>query len=153
VRRHSLQSLLDAPCGDFHWMRHVDWHPASDMWEPTLCTISSSITAANIRCRIHGARLLRDRLPDVDAWLARDLMIHFPDEAVRTAINQFRRPPSAISWRPPIRTRDKIRHQVWPGATPQPVRAAFGFAPAKSCARTTIRTPDGYRVWRRSDIE
>jgi hypothetical protein len=34
--------------------------------------------------------VLRDPLPGVDAWLARDLMIHFPDEAVRAALNQFR---------------------------------------------------------------
>src|SRR5258708_32623 len=25
AHRHSIRSLLDAPCGDFHWMRHVDW--------------------------------------------------------------------------------------------------------------------------------
>src|SRR5882757_543401 len=25
ARRHSIRSLLDAPCGDFHWMRHVEW--------------------------------------------------------------------------------------------------------------------------------
>jgi hypothetical protein len=35
--------------------------------------------------------VLRDNLPGVNAWLARDLMIHFPDEAIRMAINQFRR--------------------------------------------------------------
>ena len=35
--------------------------------------------------------VLCDPLPDVDAWLARDLMIHFPDEAIRHALNQFRR--------------------------------------------------------------
>jgi hypothetical protein len=34
--------------------------------------------------------VLHDRLPDVNAWLARDLMIHFPDQAVRAALNQFR---------------------------------------------------------------
>src|ERR1700730_6843318 len=25
VQRHSVHSLLDAPCGDFHWMKHVHW--------------------------------------------------------------------------------------------------------------------------------
>jgi hypothetical protein len=35
--------------------------------------------------------VLRDPLPDVEAWLARDLMIHFPDEAIWSALNQFRR--------------------------------------------------------------
>jgi hypothetical protein len=35
--------------------------------------------------------VLREPLPNVEAWLARDLMIHFPDEAIRHALNQFRR--------------------------------------------------------------
>jgi hypothetical protein len=35
--------------------------------------------------------VLRDSLPRVDAWLARDLMIHFPDKAIWTALEQFRR--------------------------------------------------------------
>jgi hypothetical protein len=35
--------------------------------------------------------VLKDPLPQVDAWLAQDLMIHFPGEAVRTALKQFRR--------------------------------------------------------------
>ena len=35
--------------------------------------------------------VLSDLLPPVDSWFARDLMIHFPDEAVRTALDQFRR--------------------------------------------------------------
>jgi len=34
--------------------------------------------------------VLTDPLPPVDSWLARDLMIHFPDEAIRTALDQFR---------------------------------------------------------------
>ena len=25
VQRHSISSLLDAPCGDFHWMQYVEW--------------------------------------------------------------------------------------------------------------------------------
>ena len=25
VQRHSIQSLLDAPCGDFHWMKLLMW--------------------------------------------------------------------------------------------------------------------------------
>ena len=35
-------------------------------------------------------QLVSDLLPYVDAWLARDLMIHFPDEAIRSALYQFR---------------------------------------------------------------
>jgi hypothetical protein len=35
-------------------------------------------------------------LPDVDGWLARDLMIHFPNDAVWAALDQFKN--SSISY-------------------------------------------------------
>jgi hypothetical protein len=90
VDRHSVRSILDAPCGDFNWMRHVQW--------PTgLKYIGGDIVCDLIvdnRRKYPGVEflelnVLQDALPDVEAWLARDLMIHFPDKAVWTAINQF----------------------------------------------------------------
>jgi hypothetical protein len=73
-------------------MRHVQW-PTDFRY------IGADIVADLIvdnRGKYHGIEfieldVLRDQLPDVDAWLARDLMIHFPDEAIRSALNQFRR--------------------------------------------------------------
>jgi hypothetical protein len=35
--------------------------------------------------------ILRDALPDVHAWFARDLMIHFPNKAIWTAIDRFQK--------------------------------------------------------------
>ena len=91
VRRHSLASLLDAPCGDFHWMQYVEWPPA---FRYIGADIVSDLIAKN-RAQFPGVEfveldVLSDPLPDVDAWLARDLMIHFPDQAIWTALKQFR---------------------------------------------------------------
>jgi hypothetical protein len=92
VRRHSVHSLLDAPCGDFHWMRHVDW-PSGFRYVGA--DIVQDLIIDNRRKypdnEFMELDVLRDRLPGVDAWLARDLMIHFPDEAIRLAISQFQR--------------------------------------------------------------
>ena len=92
VRRHSIRSLLDAPCGDFHWMQYVRW-PAD--CEYVGADIVRDLVIENRR-KYPGVKfleldVLRDGLPDVDAWLARDLMIHFPDDAIWTVLNQFRR--------------------------------------------------------------
>lgn len=92
VRRHSVQSLLDAPCGDFHWMRHVHWlsgfrYVGGDIVHDLIIENRRKYPDIDFL----ELDVLCDPLPDVDAWLARDLMIHFPDEAVRTAINQFRK--------------------------------------------------------------
>jgi hypothetical protein len=92
VRRHSIGALLDAPCGDFHWMRHVPW-PAG--FKYIGADIVPDLVIENRRkypgFEFMELDVLCDPLPDVDAWLARDLMIHFPDEAIRHALNQFRR--------------------------------------------------------------
>lgn len=92
VQRHSLASLLDAPCGDFHWMRHVEW-PARFRYLGA--DIVHDLIVQN-RTRYPTTEfvelnVLEDPLPAVDGWLARDLMIHFPDDAVWAALNQFRK--------------------------------------------------------------
>jgi hypothetical protein len=92
VRRHSIRSLLDAPCGDFHWMRHVQWPTG---FKYIGADIVPDLIVDN-RSKYPGIEfieldVLHDRLPNIDVWLARDLMIHFPDIAVRSALNQFRR--------------------------------------------------------------
>jgi hypothetical protein len=91
AQRHGLGSLLDAPCGDFHWMRHVEWPPR---FRYIGADIVHDLVVAN-RTRYPTTEfmeldVLRDPLPAVDGWLARDLMIHFPDDAVWAALTQFR---------------------------------------------------------------
>ena len=91
VRRRAIRSLLDAPCGDFHWMQYVEWPPS---FRYIGADIVHDLIAEN-RVQFPGVAFLEldvlsDPLPDVDAWLARDLMIHFPDRAIWTALKQFR---------------------------------------------------------------
>lgn len=91
VRAQSIASLLDAPCGDYHWMQHVAW---PDGFRYVGADIVRELIAEN-RSKYPGVEfveldVLTDDFPDVDAWFARDLMIHFPDAAVRTAIGKFR---------------------------------------------------------------
>ncbi len=92
VARNAIGSLLDAPCGDFHWMQHVRW---PDGFRYIGGDIVGDLIADNQRAypgvTFIALDVLHDPLPDVEAWLARDLMIHFPDAAVWTALEQFRR--------------------------------------------------------------
>ena len=86
VRRQSIHSLLDAPCGDFHWMQHVQWprgfrYVGGDIVPDLIVENRGKYPGVDFM----ELDVLRDRLPDVDAWLARDLMIHFPDDAIRSA--------------------------------------------------------------------
>ena len=92
VQRHCISSLLDAPCGDFHWMRYVEW---PDGFRYIGADIVHDLILGNRgkypETEFMELNVLSDPLPPVDSWFARDLMIHFPNEAIRTALDQFRR--------------------------------------------------------------
>ena len=157
AHRHSLHSLLDAPCGDFNWMQHVMWPPG---FRYVGADIVHELIAEN-RHRYPAVEfieldVLRDPLPAVDGWLARDLMIHFPDVAVRAALDQFRK--SGIRYLlattyPNIRENidikfGQVRHLnlcAPPFALPPPLEVLLEDDDPK--------TGRVIGVWRRSDLE
>ncbi len=157
VQRHSVQSLLDAPCGDFHWMQHMKW-PAGFRYIGG--DIVHDLIVENGRkypdVEFMELDVLADTLPPVDAWLARDLMIHFPDEAIRAALKQFRR--SKINYLlattyPHARQNADIRFgQVRHLNLCAP---PFGFPPPFQILREDDDPKTGrvVGVWRRLDIE
>ena len=85
-------SLLDAGCGDFHWMAHVD---LGDI-EYRGVDVVPELIARNVD--LHGAPgrsfsladLTRDPLPEADAILCRDVFIHLPHEYILRALSNFR---------------------------------------------------------------
>jgi hypothetical protein len=79
LRRHGVASLLDLPCGDFHWMAEV---PLGDV-RYTGADIVPELVARNRLLYGDGERrrflrldATRDRLPAADLVLCRDLLIH-----------------------------------------------------------------------------
>jgi hypothetical protein len=92
VQRHSISSLLDAPCGDFHWMQYVEWpsgfrYVGADIVHDLIVENRKNHPTTEFL----KLDVLSDPLPEVDGWLARDLMIHFPDQAVWATLDQFRK--------------------------------------------------------------
>jgi SAM-dependent methyltransferase len=87
------RSLLDAPCGDFNWMRHVDLGGV----EYTGADVVPELIARNRRA--HGgpgrtfvvADVTRDRLPRVDVILCRDCFIHLSFRDINAALANFKR--------------------------------------------------------------
>jgi len=91
LRRFGVSSVLDVPCGDFNWMRHVDLSGI----EYTGADIVAELVAANEAAWSAPSRrfltldLLRDSLPEVDLILCRDCLFHFSHSDVFRALERF----------------------------------------------------------------
>jgi hypothetical protein len=91
-----VTSLLDAACGDFNWLRHVDLSGINY----TGADIVPALIARNQKLYGHKERafivlnLIKDRLPTVDAILCRDLFIHLSCSHIRAAIDNFKQSKS-----------------------------------------------------------
>lgn len=91
LRSIDARSLLDAPCGDFNWMSHVDLSGI----DYTGADIISKLIRQNQKKfpskKFIVADITLDPLPAADVVLCRDCFIHLPNELVLSAINNFRK--------------------------------------------------------------
>jgi hypothetical protein len=96
--RVGARSLYDAPCGDYHWMRHVALPEG-------LAYIGADIVAPMIDAlqRDHGgdgrrfvvADIVTDPPPVVDVWLCRESLFHLSLDEARRVIAHWRASPIA----------------------------------------------------------
>jgi len=89
--KYGIKSLLDAPCGDFHWMKHVagslDRYVGVDIVRDLIDRNERLYAAERIRFLCAG--IVADRLPTADAVLCRDCFIHLPTHLIRAALANF----------------------------------------------------------------
>jgi hypothetical protein len=89
----NIKSILDAPCGDFHWMRLVDLGVEKYIG----VDIVADLVAHNRRMYGSPVREFRvldittDELPAVDLILCRDCLIHLSFELIHAAIANFKK--------------------------------------------------------------
>jgi hypothetical protein len=93
VRRVGARTLLDAPCGDFAWMRTIvgtfDRYHGVDI-VPALVEANRARYASET-VTFACADLTTDPLPASDLVLCRDCFIHLPTSSIQAAIANFRR--------------------------------------------------------------
>ena len=87
-----VNSILDAPCGDFNWMRALKWPRKIEYIGADI--VPDLVTELIERYEEPGRRFLHldiavDEIPDVDLWLCRDALFHFPFEMGKKVIEQF----------------------------------------------------------------
>jgi len=90
----AAQTILDAPCGDFHWFRAIEWEVAisyigGDIVQPLVEQNQSLYGAPNRR--FVEINIIHDKLPSADLWLCRDCLFHLSNRDIMLAIDNFLR--------------------------------------------------------------
>jgi hypothetical protein len=99
VERYAIKSIIDVPCGDFNWFRHVELpagvhYTGADIVKPLIernCQLHSNHNRSFIQLDI-----TKDKLPSADLLLCRDLLFHLSNAQVLAAIDNIR--DSRIVW-------------------------------------------------------
>jgi SAM-dependent methyltransferase len=98
LRRRGVRTLLDLPCGDFHWMQHVDLggvgYIGGDVVEDAIASCNQHHADESHRFAVID--LLRDPLPECDLVFCRDCLVHLPYEDIFCAIANIKR--SSANW-------------------------------------------------------
>lgn len=91
LSRLGVRSLVDAPCGDFNWMRML----ALDLDDYVGVDVVPGIVAANVHAYAGANRrflqldFTRDALPQADAILCRDGLVHLSFADIAGALGNF----------------------------------------------------------------
>ena len=92
LRRYNIRSLLDAPCGDFAWMKNVTFdaeitYIGADIVHELVDRLQKEFSAP--QRRFMRLDLMSDELPKADILICRDCFIHLSNSQVLQALTNF----------------------------------------------------------------
>jgi SAM-dependent methyltransferase len=157
LHRHNVTSLLDAPCGDWNWMQHIDLTGIEYFGADIVPTV---IAANQQRFERPGvsfavADLTRDRLSSVEAIICRDCLVHGSYHDISEILANFRR--TGATWLllntfPEVENnRNQFTGARWRRLNFQ--LPPFNFPdPVEAIADGGDVTPSQLSLWRMSDL-
>jgi len=157
IRDLAVRVLLDVPCGDWNWMRHVDLPVDRYIGGDLLPSIVERNRArfGSERHQFREIDLCTDRLPDADLLLCRDALIHFANADIWRAINNVARSKitflATTTFPATPRNKDLISGIRWRHLNLQ--AAPFNFPPPLTSLPDGFNRPDKVlSIWRVSDL-
>jgi SAM-dependent methyltransferase len=93
LRKLSVTSLLDAPCGEASWINQADLRArfiGVDIVPALIERLQVRAAAGEINGEYHRADITRDPLPGCDAILCRDALVHRSFANIERAVANFR---------------------------------------------------------------
>ena len=90
LEKHNLQSMLDAPCGDYSWMSMTEL-PANFKYvgADIVTALVDSNKSKYPNVEFHCLDITSDCLPDVDVLFCRDCLIHFSFDDIKKAFKNI----------------------------------------------------------------
>jgi SAM-dependent methyltransferase len=93
IEKLEIKSILDAPCGDFHWMKEIDLNLeqyigcdiVSDLIE------KNKIKYGNEKIDFFTLNLAKDDLPKTDLIFCRDCLVHLSYEDTIAVLKNFKK--------------------------------------------------------------
>lgn len=93
VQDFNIQSILDAPCGDFHWLSTLDLpvekYTGVDILEDMVNALQKNF--GDQQKRFIFADICEDGLPYADLIICRDCFVHFSFDDIFRALQVFKR--------------------------------------------------------------
>ena len=97
VRAFNASSMLDAPCGDFHWQKEMELelqHYVGADIVPDIIRMNQRKYGNHIR-QFRILDITKDELPRSDIILCRDCLVHFQFKKIVAALRNFKRSDSS----------------------------------------------------------
>lgn len=92
IKKLSVETILDAPCGDFNWMKFVEFpeqvkYIGGDIVQELIDDLASRFAKPGYG--FIRMDFVEDPLPEADLWLCRHALFHLPNSDINTILAKF----------------------------------------------------------------
>lgn len=93
LKKYKIGTLVDVPCGDFHWMSQINLQDVTylggDIVDDIIKKNNQRYASNNVKFKVID--LISDPLPACDALIVRDCIIHLSNDLVIKALKNIKK--------------------------------------------------------------
>jgi hypothetical protein len=92
LKKYNIKSILDIPCGDFNWFKHINLDQITYTGADIVKNLveQNNLKYKNNNVSFTHLDLITDTLPTVDLVLCRDCLFHLPTNEIIKSINNIK---------------------------------------------------------------
>jgi hypothetical protein len=92
IAKYNVKTLIDAPCGDFYWMQHMDISNVQYIGVDIVVKLveDNKRKYENSQRKFICKNIISDILPSTDMILIRDCWVHLSNEDILKSINNLK---------------------------------------------------------------